>query len=581
MSDAAEPWDAVPGAVRGVKRVSERWLPVRELVNNGAMALNDGMVSRGMRLLRDAIAATEGVEQGDGAGRREATDDEAQRLDLRARAFANLAGAEEWQSDQRGALRSYDCALSAAEACVALAADDYGTRTVIANVYVSRAGTLSQLGRMDEAFASTSQAEALLDELGPAGGLASDEVVAQNLGVLRFQVHNIRSTLFIMTGRFEEAEAEANRAIAAAMAADPALAGHAYTNLGVIAQRTGDPARAEEYLRLSSELQSGAPAGDAASRQLAVANLARAAFGAGRFAEARERFTEAERLALDADLPMQAAAARTGVAAVLLKEGRVGKAVAELQRLAERLDRAGAAEQLREVHQFIGDAESMRGRYGRAEERYAIARELTRTVHERCRVDLRRAEMHAEWAGESPLLRSRVARLEQARDLAVPVLLATEALREGFVQGATRERWVAQVAAPARELAFRLAMTLHDAQLLGELVEHESATATLRSADSPPATAREPESPSPDLIGELLAFAPAEPDASGEDPPSELPLAAGHRAFFGGTADGVRFAAPPRVIAAPGGGPVLMRWAAVAEAEYGVRVYSDIAVASW
>lgn len=505
---------------------------------------------------------------------------------------ATSRGAIEWRGDLARALDAYAQSIAAAEACIEITRersgeDEYGTRAVIVNGLVSRASTYAQAGRMEEAFASTDAAGALLGELGDA----------PDAGVVRFQLHNIRSTLLVMSGRLQEAEAEAHRAVSAAMAANPALATHAYTNLSAIAQRTGD-SRSEDYLRLSHELQEQDPHGDAVSHQLAVENLARAALQGRRFEEARARFADAERLALESGLPERAAAARTGLAAVALQTGRVGKAVRELQTLVGRFEASGSIDGLREVHQFIGDAESARARYARAEEHYLAARDLTRTVHERCRVDLRRAEMHAEWAADTPGLRTRIARLERARDLALPVHLVTDALRDGFSPGPTRERWSAQLAAPARELAFRLAMTLNDGALMIDLLENEAARATLR-AERPAADGTHGDS---GLVAELLDFAPArgrpvEDPESGRAPappipvrpartpgePPRLPAAAGFFAELAGGADAgaVRFALPPRVIPSPGLAPALADWIEAAEAEYGVRIRSDEAVAAW
>ncbi|MBO0981267.1 hypothetical protein [Microbacterium sp. SD291] len=277
--------------------------------------------------------------------------------------------------------------------------------------------------------------------------------------------------------------------------------------------------------------------------------------------------------------PTRLAASRTGLASVLLQSGRAGAAAKTLRTLLAEFDQDAAVHERLEAYAFLGDAESARHRYPAADEAYRAALELTRSAADRCRVNLRRAEMHAEWAAMSYTPRSRIQRLEKARDLAIPVLLVTEALRDGFAPGSTRERWTLQVAAPARELAFRLARTLGDTALLFELVENAAASVTLQS--SPSASAGSDgahHAPG----GALLPFeaqpAPLE-DLQGSEP-EELPAAAA--GLLGAASpSSVRFAPPPRVRAIPGAAPVLDTWIRAAEAEYGVAVRSDTVVDAW
>lgn len=544
-------------AIRGKRRVAEHWLPVRDLVNGGAKAMGDGDYPRAEEALRRAVDLTRAAEPSD-----------ADPLDLRARALTNLAAVHEWRGDLTAALRAQNEAIGSATVAAELVGDELGSRSVVVSALVSRAGTLSQVGRSDEAFVTVDSAEELLDRL------PRDE---RSNTVSRYSIHNVRSTLLIQAGRLSEAEAEAHRAIATAMAGQPELAGHAYTNLAVISGRTGGE-DAQRYLALAERLQE--TTGDAATRQLTVENLARVAMREARFDEARARFAEAEALARTTGMPTRAAACRTGIAATWLHTGRVGRAVKTLRTLATELEATGSVYDLQEVWGFIADAESFRNRYRSAEEFYLAAKRVARAVHDRCRIDLRRAEMYAEWAAVTPGVRTRVRRLSHARDIAVPVLLATEALREDFPPGDTRERWITHVAAPARELAFRLAVTLDDARLVAELIENATASATLRTHRAPPTGATSAES----LAATLLDFAAPgkpsdpEPDESGE----RLPAAAsGLLDELGPAARPVRFAPPPKVVAAPGDEPALAAWLAAAEAEYGVVLRSAEVVAAW
>ena len=252
-------------------------------------------------------------------------------------------------------------------------------------------------------------------------------------------------------------------------------------------------------------------------------------------------------------------------------------AVKVLRQLIAELGTEGAVHDRREAHSFLGDAESKRGKFVRADEAYRAARELSRSSYERCRVDLRRAEMQAEWASFTPSPGKRLARLRTGLDMAIPVLLATEALRADFTPGPVRERWSLQVSAPARELAFRLATTLGDAEVLFALIENAAASATLQ--------AEAIEARMPDVETSVLTPFPI-PSGVEDLPPDpvtahELPAAAS--GFMGETAPSVplRFAPPPRVVAVPGAEPVLERWIGIAEAEYEVVVRSETVVAAW
>lgn len=548
-------------AVRGKIPASPRWRPVRDLNNEAATRLHHGEVGPVGEQLRDAVARTR------------VPDVDAEGLDLRARALLNLASVHEYEGDLTGALRLAEEALGAASDAIALIGDERATRTVQINGMLSRAQTLTLMDRLEDALTAVDDAEALLDSDG-----------LDQRGLLTFSVHNARTGIFIVTGRLQDAETEAKLALAAALAENPQLSGHVYVNLGVIAQRTGDEAAALEYLKLAE--QAHEYGGDAVSRQLSAENLARVAMQQGRFAEAEEGFVRAAMLAKEAGLTTRLAACRTGAAAVYLQSGNPVRAAKALRGILADLNREGGVHEKREAYGFLGDAESERGRFGAADEAYRAARDLTRSAHERCRVNLRRAEMHAEWASFTPGPRRRAERLKQAVELAVPVLLATEALRNDFAPGQTRERWSLHVAAPARELAFRLAVTLGDSELLFGLIENAAASATLE------AEAVEAQLPSESLANSSALNAPVLPfpltaqrdddgDDDRDDDAATLPAAASGLVGDLGSTTTLRFAPPPRVVAIPGGDPVLEPWIRAAEAEYGVAVRSNVVVAAW
>lgn len=550
MTDSDELSDSAR-SIRGRVPTSEPWIPVRDLNNSGADLLRSGDIDEGARMLREAIALTDGSDSPDAR-------------DLRSRALLNLSSAHDYKAELAVALRLVDEALAVGAGVIDEIGDVKGTRTVVVNGMISRTQILAQADRLDEALVQVDEAAAVLER--------HDEVMQAEL--MQFQVHNARSTILLVIGRLQEAESEARLALDLALQIDPSMAANPYVNLGAIAQQTGDQQAANEFVELANALQ--AQSGDLVTRQLALENRARTAMQQEKYEEAGEAFREASALAKKAGLATRDTASRLGGAAVYLQTGNPVLAAKVLRKLIDDLGTEGAVHDRREAYGFLGDAESKRGKFVLAEEAYDMARTLTRSAHERCRVDLRRAEMQAEWASFTVRPGKRLARLRAALEMAIPVLLATEAMRGDFAPGPIRERWSLQVAAPARELAFRLAVTLHDADVLFELIENAAASATLQAEALEVQEAPTSED-APAAVIDLFGDAGSDTDES----PLELPAAAS--GFVGEivTATPVRFAPPPRVVAIPGAEPALEKWIRVAEAEYGVAVRSDAVVAAW
>jgi len=534
--------------IRGRVPTSEPWIAVRDLNNDGAALLNRGATDEGARMLREAVARTEGS-------------DEVDARDLRARALLNLSGVHDFRAELGEALRLVDESLAVGTALVDEVGDERGTRTVIVNGMVSRTQILAQSDRLEDALTQAGEALAMLDahEIGQAD-------------LMRFQVLNVRASLLLFTGRLQDAEADARSALDLAAQVDPTLAAHSYLTLGAIAQQTGDLAASHEFIELASIVQ--ASDGDIVTRQITMENRARAAMQQERFDEAGELFRQAAILAKEGGLVTRLTASRMGYAAVYLQTGNPVLAAKVLRQLIGELGTDGA------VHSFLGDAESKRGEFVLADEAYRAARELSRSAYERCRVDLRRAEMQAEWASFTPLPGKRIARLREGLEMAIPVLLATEALRGDFSPGPIRERWSLEVAAPARELAFRLAVLLDDGEVLLALIENASASATLQAEAIEATSAQLPSKDRSAPVIELFGSQ-DEDDPSDLDTSVELPAAAA--GFVGDMSSSAppRFAPPPRVVAIPGSEPALEKWIRIAEAEYAVTVRSDVVVAAW
>lgn len=412
-----------PRSVRGRVPTSEPWIPVRDRNNTAAELLNSGDNAEAARLLREAIALTKNSDDPEGR-------------DLRSRALLNLAAARSYEADLAEALRLAEESMRTASGVLDEIGDVRASRTVLVNAMLCRAQVLAQSDRLDDALAQADDAAAEI--------AAHDEVDQPEL--LHFTMHDARAGILIMLGRLEEAETDARRSLEFALRIDATLTAGPYVNLGAIAQRTGDLHAAHEFIGLAAAAQQ--KDGDLITRQSAIENRARNAMQLKRLDEAAGLFHEAAVLAKQAGLVTRLAACRMGVAAVHLETGNPVLSAKVMRELIVELGTESAVNERREAYGFLGDAESKRGRFARADEAYLAARALTRTAHERCRVDLRRAEMQAEWASFTPLPGKRTSRLRAGLDLAIPVLLATEALRDDFRPGTIRERWSLQVAAP-------------------------------------------------------------------------------------------------------------------------------------
>lgn len=541
-------------AVRGRVPATPRWIPARDKNNEAARRMQAGDISGATALFDDVVASTRGC------------DDDGEALDLRARALLNLAAAVEWQAQYAEALALHDEGLAAAAAAFRLIGDERATRTVALNGRLSRTQVLLALDRAPEALA---ELDAVGAELATEPASADESLDQREL--LTASLHNIRTGVLITLGRLHEAEESAHRAITAATSFAPQLAAHAYAGLAAIAQRTGGEF-AEGYLQLAAALHG--PGADVTSRQLVIENLARAALQEDRDDEAADLFTQAESMAREAGLAARAAACRMGIAAIELHRGRAGRAVKMLHGLVGELEGIGAGRELGEALGFLGDAQSVLGRHSEAHESYSRARDLARSVHDRCRIDLRRATAFAEWADETSDAAQRIDLLRTALTIAVPVHLATEALRDGFPMGAARERWAHLITAPSRALAFRLTMTMGEAQLLHDLIESAAASATLQS-DSAIAT-----TPVVPLFG-ALAGTVEPPLPVPDDDTGELPAAAAGLARESEGEPQLRFALPPRVQPYPGAPAALAVWIDRAESVYGITIRSPQTVGSW
>ncbi|UED87346.1 tetratricopeptide repeat protein [Streptomyces profundus] len=550
--------DGVLGVRAGVP-YGPRWAEHAALVNKAVVRHGRNGGKRAVPLLERALRATE-VPDVDGEG-----------LDLRARVLGNLAALAEGRGEVAEALRLADEALAAGEAAERLLGDTRSTSAVLVSVLINRAQTLQVPGRFEDALADCDRAATL--STGPYTGHAA---------LLGFHLHNTRGCVLIGLERYAEAEAEIQRALALALEREPRLAGHAYTNLGLLAQRSGDAAGTLARLRQAGEFHE--LAGDPSALALLEENLARVALEGRRLGEAERRFQQARRAYSGLGAEHQAAGARFGEALVAFLRGRPLRARKILREAAPPLERVGEVSALVECELLAGDIAACALRFKLAEDHYLAARAhcvAAGRLHDTARIDVRRARVVIETLRFAVRRKERERRLGAALNLALPAALATDAMRHGFPPGPTRERWSREVTGPAVTVTLRILTLLQQPRLAMELVENLAASSTL-------VLDRAPRPLADDVRGLLTDSSPGAivPE------PFPVPAEAGVGAFAAsmvwtgsqGGSDAFpapRFALPPRLRIFDAEETELDHWIEAGEERYGRRIRSDDRLPVW
>lgn len=535
----SEPVGTVPG-LRGSGEPSARWRHLSADLNTMAVALTRGDGAAAAAAAERVRAATIGATQ------------DAEALDLAARATANLAPLAAARGDLAGSIRLGGEAIELCLRAESLAGDALGTADVRRGVLIMRAQHLQAVGRLTESLADLDAAAAIE----PSG---DDE----NARLLAFGWHNTRGVALLELGDWPAAADEFRAARDVALAHRPAWAVHAYANLGVVLQRTGDPAGGREQLRLAREL-----ATDAGTAAELDQTLARMAIGAGDLGEAEQLLDRAERRLHAAGDLRRAARCRTDRARILIDRGRLRPARALARRALADYTTWGDVDGQVEAQLVLADSYVLQGRLRRADVCFLAARALLagrNLVHDLARIDVRRAQVAHLIAQQLPTAAQRERLLAVALDLAVPAALATDALRYRLPPGPVRERWVAEVARAGLAVALQIVTAQRQTAMAIELLEFACSAAAFTGGAEPSVE------PAVEPAGSVdsAAFALA---AAG--------MPAGESTEIGQSAS-ADTTLPPRVRALPGGDAAFGVWIDEAERRYGVRVRSGEVVDAW
>ncbi len=397
---------------------------------------------------------------------------DAEALDRAARAKADLAPLAAARGDLAGSIRLGDEAIELCLRAEFLARDAQPhpalrTADVRRGVLIMRAQHLQAAGRLTESLIDLDAAAAI----GPFG----DDDNARRLA---FGWHNTRGVALLELGDWQAAADEFRAARDVALAHQPAWAVHAYANLGLVLQRTGDPAGGREQLRLAREL-----ATDAGTAAELDQTLARMAIGAGELDEAEQLLDRAERRLHSSGDLRRTARCRIDRARILLDRGRLRPARALARRVLADYTAWGDVDGQVEAHLVLADSYVLQGRLRRADGCFLAARALLAgrdLTHDLARIDVRRAQVAHLIAQQLPTAAQRDRLLAVALDLAVPAALATDALRYRLPPGPVRERWVAEVARAGLTVALQIVTTQRQTAMAIELLEFACSAAEAR-----------------------------------------------------------------------------------------------------
>ncbi|ALG08148.1 tetratricopeptide repeat protein [Kibdelosporangium phytohabitans] len=498
-------------------------------------------------------------------------------LARRAQTLINLAGL----TDGDEAIELITTAIELTHECEALAGDEFGTVSLRATLFATRAQIVLNTGAWQEPLADLRRS---LD-IEPANETAQPvlgNVLTWHIQLAHALRHNAdfatarqvldagldavtwfplpqeagvaallstRADVLATAGDYAEAAADAERAMALAGQAAPHLIPNIHQALAEIADGTGDQVAAAEHLHLARELF--AAIGESDGEAVALNSLGRLAHLAGRDDEAVAHYTAAARLGTD---PWHRVASQFGLAAAAVTQSRPREALRLLDEVPTDSPRILAG-----VLSVRGNAYESLAEFAGADECFDQARALC--------VDngLWHLALNLDWWRADALHRRVLHGVPQpqlgarALDLALPAALAAEAARRRFRAGPLRERWIALAAAPATKAALVAIGATLDVPLAAAYLDHLAATVSLPGQSAEPAGTGRADLlslPSPDD----LALA-----AAGEGEPLPTP----------------ELLVPPRVRADPAVPSALDPWLDIAERRYGIQVRSAEVVRSW
>ncbi|WP_156888218.1 hypothetical protein [Microbacterium indicum] len=330
---------------------------------------------------------------------------------------------------------------------------------------LSRAEMRVRDGDVDGSLADIDAALALE----PAPGMGDAEAWSETELHLRLA----RVSAFEAAGRYDQAEREANAALDLASRRHPAFVPLALERLSMIHRATGAPEAGDHPLAAASAITQAQDARPTERMDLARAVASRA-IESGDLALAEEQLREMQRIARERGDERMAAGTGAGFAEIARRRGDLAGAADLARRAAAEAERVGERTGAREAYEILGQALAGLGRTTEALGALDRARALAGSdAMELMRVDAVRLATLFQAAGSDP------AGYAACVDAAVPLALASDAVRYGLAPGEMRDRWAANVAAWSADAALRALTALGRADEILDLIEHICASASV------------------------------------------------------------------------------------------------------
>ncbi|MFD5783047.1 hypothetical protein [Streptomyces sp. NPDC126933] len=501
----------------------------------------------------------------------------ARTLDVRTQALINRASAADRLGDHPAAVASFREALGLCDLLAEVVAGDV---TVTAAVTVLRASALVNLshpllhsGDFDGAHTALEQARALLaspaDETTLLGPDTADLLISCLVSL---------TALTIQREQWARANELATESLDVVLRHQPELAGRPLMNLSAIGLATGRPELAEDFAHqaVTAFQAADTPAGVAEARQ----SLAQIYLRSGRLDEAEPLLTAGQAFFDRAGMSHQSGIGLDllGLLAAL-RGDPAGAGELYVQGVA-RFEECGAVVAAAEVRVRLAAVLHAEGRYEESEAQLAQA--VAAFAASRSGLRCAQADFF-----HATLLEDRLSTgsapdpglLGRAVGLAVPAALAIDAVRFTLANGAQRERWNREIAAPAMRLAFRLAVRAGAAGLVGELIESQCAGTPLMDTSAGDGAAGGPTLEPPQFLGPLTFPDPGPGTDAQGDSMDTFQLGAALADVAASV--GLRVSPPPRLALNPAGAVALDPYIAQAEARYGGRVRDTRVVPTW
>ena len=491
-----------------------------ELLHEGAAAHGRGEVTEALRIFDRAARTTTGGVQ--------------------VSAMINAASMRDELGDHSGAIDGFRAALAAI-------ADDAIEK--LASTLINYSQALQHIGQLDDAQRALERARDLLTG-------------HEEFGTLRVSCLVSLTAVATHRGQWVRAIQLATESLDTATHFAPQLRGHPLGNLAVAHFESGHGELGLDFARQA--LAAFEAAGDVNAAAESRQNLAQMYARLGRDDEAEPSVRDSQRYFEQAGLGYRAGVGLSLLGLLAERHGDLDRVERLYRRALEYFETSGAVLDAAGVRIRLATLAFAHGHAGDGETLIAAAYQTyaERGLGLQCaRVDFWHASLW-DVLFDDMVEQPPPELVLQARDLAVTAAIAIDAVRYSFANGAQREQWNREMAAPALRLAFRLAHRCGDGRLIADLIETQCAGTTLDRTPTGPTAPPQ------------LPFEAMQPPADPDSPPAGA-LHLGAALAQVAAAAGLPVSPPPRLTVPPDGHIALDAYITAAEQRYGRPVREE------